>query len=173
MILYGIDLKRRAPQLLGGAILSLAMFLGVAALSARPEWQSLPPDTGLIRLSFTHSGARNCRDRTEEEMAALPRNMRSRQLCERRRAPVRIEMDVDGRNALSAELHPSGLAGSGPSRVYDRVALPAGEHRIDLRMNDDPSVAGFPYTATFDIALGAAQSVAIDFDSAKGGFFLH
>lgn len=173
MSFLNIDWRGRAPQLMAGTALSLALFLGVARLSAWPEWQSLPPDSGLVRLSFTHSGARNCRDRTEEELAALPRNMRSAQLCERRRAPVRIEMDVDGHRALTAELRPSGLAGSGPSRVYDRVVLPAGEHRVELRMSDDPSVAGFPYAAAFDITLEAAQSVAIDFDPARGGFFLH
>jgi len=173
MSLLQIDWRGRAPQLIGGTVVSLALFLGVAQLSARPEWQTLPPETGLVRLSFTHSGARNCRDRTEEELAALPRNMRAAQLCERRRAPLRIEMDVDGARSLTAALPPSGLAGSGPSRVYDRVVLPAGEHRIELRMNDDPAVDGFPYSATFDITLRAAQSVAIDFDPARGGFFLH
>lgn len=173
MTFYGIDWRGRAPQLLAGTVLSLALFLGVAALSARPEWQSLPPDTGLVRLSFTHSGARDCRDRTEEELAALPRNMRAQQVCARRRAPLRIEMDVDGDRKLTAELPPSGLAGSGPSRVYDRVVLPVGEHHIELRMNDDPAVEGFPHVGAFDITLRAAQSVAVDFDPAKGGFFLH
>ncbi|HMN38398.1 MAG TPA: hypothetical protein PKD49_11915 [Hyphomicrobium sp.] len=173
MILYGIDLRRRARHLVGGGVLSLSLVLAVATLSARPEWQSLPPDTGVVRLSFTHSGARNCRDRTKSELAALPPNMRAAQICDRRRAPVHVEMDVDGRPALAAKLPPSGLAGSGPSRIYDRVELPAGKHRVDLRLNDNPAVPGFAYTAGFDFTLTPGQSVAIDFDAAKGGFFLH
>lgn len=169
----GIDWRRRAPHLAAGGLLSLALVLGVAWLSARPQWQSLPPGNALVRLSFTHSGVRNCRDRTPEELAGLPPNMRSAQRCDRRRAPVRIEMDIDGRPVLAADRPPSGLAGSGPSRVYERFELPAGAYRIDLRLLDDPAVAGFTHAAAFDIRLGPAQSLAIDFDAAAGGFFLH
>lgn len=163
---------RRRHLALGGA-LSLAVVLAAAALSAWPAWQSLPPDTALVRLSFTHSGVRNCRDRTAEELAKLPANMRNSQICDRRRAPVRIEMDIDGQSVIAADLPPSGLAGSGPSRIYRRVELPAGSYHLTLRMRDDPSVAGFTQEAAFDIDLSPAESLAVDFDATTGRFFLH
>ena len=167
------DWRRRAPQLAMGAALSLGLMLGVATLSARPAWKSLADDTALLRLSFTHSGVRQCRDRTEAELAALPPNMRDPKICDRRRAPVRIEMDVDGSTEIASDLAPSGLAGSGPSRVYHRVELPAGPHRIELRLSDDPAREGFSHVAAFDISLEPGQSLAVDFDAASGGFFLH
>lgn len=170
---HGVPWRGRASHLLFGGAISLALVLGVAMLSARPVWQSLPEDTGVLRLSLTHSGARNCRDRTSEELAKLPPNMRDRQLCDRRRAPIWVEMDIDGRTALAVKAAPSGLAGSGPSRIYERMELPAGTYRVDLRLADDLSVAGFAYQASFDIVLEPARSIAIDFDAASGGFFLH
>lgn len=163
----------RAPHLLLGGALSLALVLGVATLSARPAWQSLPEGDGLVRLSLTHSGVRACRDHTPEELAALPSNMRTRQLCDRRRAPILVEMDIDGRPVFAADVSPSGLAGSGPSRVYERFELPAGSYRLDLRLADDPAAEGFAHRASYDIVLEPAESVAIDFDAASGGFFLH
>jgi hypothetical protein len=163
----------RAHHLAAGGALSLIIVLGTATLSAWPTWQSLAPDSAVVRLSFTHSGARSCRDRTAEEIAGLPRNMRNAQLCERRRAPVRIEIDIDGKSAFVADLPPSGLAGSGPSRVYRRIKLPAGNYRLTFRMRDDPAVKGFTHEANFDIVLKPAQSIAVDFDPNRGGFFLH
>ncbi len=173
MTRLSIDWRRRWPQLLGGLAVTLPLAFGAAMLSGRPQWQSLPADSGLVTLSFTHSGARACRDRTEAELAALPQNMRGRQLCERGRSPVRIEMDVDGRAMLARELRPSGIARSGPSRIYDRLTLAAGRHVVDLRMNDDPAIAGFTHNARFELDLAPEQSIAIDFDPLKGGFFLH
>lgn len=166
-------LRDRVPRLVLGAALSLVVVLGAAFLSARPMWRSLPEDTGVLRLSLTHSGVRDCRDRTAEELADLPANMRNRQLCARRRAPINVEMDVDGHRVFAAVAAPSGLAGSGPSRIYERIELPAGHYRVDLRLSDDPSADGFAYQASLDIQMTPARSIAIDFDAASGGFFLH
>lgn len=165
--------RNRAPHLAFGGALSLALVLGVATLSARPVWRSLPEDTGLLRLSLTHSGLRTCRDRTEAELATMPPNMRDKQVCDRRRAPIRVEMEIDGREVFAAYVSPSGLAGSGPSRIYERIELPAGAHRIDLRLADDPAAEGFAHQASYEIVLKPAESVAIDFDASSGGFFLH
>ncbi|MBZ0124318.1 MAG: hypothetical protein K8F31_10580 [Roseovarius sp.] len=169
----GNDWLKRPRHLIAGGVLSLALVLGTAVLSAWPDWQSVPEDHGVLRLSFAHSGVRNCRDRTEEELAALPRNMRNAQLCERRRAPVRIEMDIDGTTVYAADVSPTGLAGSGPSRMYERFELPAGDRRLTLRLQDDPSQSGYDYEAAFDISLAPGESIAVDFDAASGGFYIH
>lgn len=168
-----IDWRGRARHLAAGGAITLALVLATAAVSAWPVWQSLPPDRAVVRLSFTHSGVRNCRDRTAEELAKLPANMRNSQACDRRRAPVRIEMDIDGAPAIAADLPPSGLAGSGPSRIYRRVELPAGSYHLMLRMRDDPAVQGFTHEATFDIELSPVESLAVDFDATSGRFVLH
>ncbi len=153
--------KTRSVNYLSGGIAFLALALAVAWFSARPVWQSIPPETGVVRLSFTHSGARNCRDRTAEELAKLPANMRATQICERRRQPIWLEF------------LPSGFFGSGPSRVYERLLLKSGSHQIQLRMRDTPASPAFTHTADFDIMLDAGESIAIDFDGTANGFFLH
>ncbi|WP_347309655.1 hypothetical protein [Defluviimonas sp. SAOS-178_SWC] len=169
----GIDWRRRWRHLATGSAAMIALMLGVARLSAWPEWQSLGESDALLRLSFAHSGARNCRARTDEELAALPRNMRTAEVCDRRRAPVEIEFDLDGQTVFAAALAPSGLSGSGPSRLYRRFVVSAGDHRVAVRMRDDPAAAGFTQQAAFDLKLDPADSVAIDFDATAGRFYLH
>mgnify|MGYP007056043794 CR=1 FL=1 len=156
-----------------GTLVSLLVVFAVAWLSERPAWQSLPEDLALIRLSFTQSGVRNCRARTEEELAALARNMRQKQICDRRRAPVYVELDLNGTTVLARDLPPTGLSGSGPSRIYQRFELPAGDYDIALRLRDDPAMTGFTNTAERQITLEPAENLAIDYDAEAGGFIFH
>ncbi len=163
-------MKGRARHLALGGLVMLAVSLATAWLSAAPDWRSLPRDTALLRLSFTHSGERTCRDRTPQELAELPPNMRLKQLCDRRRPPVYVELEIDGALAYAAELPPSGLAGSGPSRVYERFLLPAGSHAIVVRLRDRPASEGFDHAAATQVTLRPAQSFVIDFRPELGGF---
>lgn len=161
----------RIRHLAMGGIVSVLVVLTAALLSSWPKWQSMPENAALIRLSFTHSGARTCRDYTPEELAALPRNMRQARKCDRRRSPVDVVLMLDGETIYAAELRPSGIAGSGPSRIYKRFTVPAGEHSISVKLRDNPDIApGYTHQAATRIALVPAQSFVIDFKSEAGGF---
>jgi hypothetical protein len=167
------SLAGRGRHLLLGGMVTVAVSAATAVLSFWPEWQSVPEDAALIRLSFTHSGNRICRDRTPEELAALPANMRAPQVCERRRAPVRVEMYIDGEPVVAADLLPTGLAGSGPSRAYKRLLMPAGSYQIALRLRDDPTAEDFTFEETRRVTLEPGQNLAIDFRSSTGQFVFY
>lgn len=166
-------MKGRIHHLLMGGLVTLVLCLVVAWFAANPSWRSFPKDTALLRVSFTHSGDRSasCRDRTPEELAKLPPNMRNAQVCDRRRPPITVQIEIDGKIIYTAEKPPSGLAGSGPSRVYERLLLPAGEHALTVRMRDNPKTEGFDYEATRDVVLKPAQSFVIDFRKEDGFVF--
>tara|TARA_R110002020_G_scaffold5841_8_gene24018 strand:+ start:6606 stop:7109 length:504 start_codon:yes stop_codon:yes gene_type:complete len=166
-------MKGRLHHLAMGGIVMLALGLGIAWLSASPAWRSVPEDVALLRLSFTHSGDRSarCRDRTPEELAKLPPNMRHAKICDRRRPPIYVELEVDGAMHYAAEIAPSGLAGSGPSRIYERLLLPAGSHNLTVRMRDNPDSDGFDYQATRTVDLKPRQSFVIDFRRDSGFVF--
>jgi hypothetical protein len=123
-------------------------------------------------FSFVHGADRRaeCRRLTPEEIARLPANMRRVEECPRRRRPLYVELDVDGRNLYRATLPPTGIAGDGPSRVYQRFVLPAGEHDIAVRMRDTPRTEGFDHARAERIALAADQMFVIDFRPASGEF---
>ncbi len=152
-----------------------AVFAAVAWFADQPRYRPITADSALIRLSFAHGSDRTteCRRRTPEELAALPPNMRQPVVCPRARGDVYIELDLDGRNVYRASLRPSGIAGDGPARVYERFVVPVGSHSIAVRMRDTPRSDGFDYVKTGDISLAADQSFVIDFRSRADGFEFH
>ncbi len=155
------------------AVLGL-VFLGAAALSNRPTYRSLPDGAGVLTLSFSHGADRKaaCRKATEEELAALPANMRRPEICPRARPSIRIEFDIDGRRILDADVPPSGIAGDGPSRVHQRFVLPSGPHEVAIRLRD--RLGGeFAWQAARRIEIGAGEHRVIDFRADAGGFVFH
>jgi hypothetical protein len=148
-----------------------ALFIGV--FSHWPSYQALPPGQAVLKVSFIHHGQRvaPCRPYTAEELAKLPPNMRAPLKCERERAPVHIEVDVDGATVYRHVAQPAGLSRDGASTVYHRLAVPAGEHRIAVRMKDGTG-AGFEHTREATLRLKEAQVLVIDFDPQKGGITL-
>jgi hypothetical protein len=155
----------------GQGAVYLLLALGVAYFSDRPAYTHFPADMALLKLSFAHGAQKGeCRRRTADELAKLAPNMRRPTACSRERLPVTVELLLDGKPVYHAVLPPSGLAGDGPSRVYQRFAVPAGRHALIARLRDSDRPDGFDYERTATIDLAPAQSLAIDFRSEMGGF---
>lgn len=157
-------------RLVLGFLVSTAVTGAVATFSAWPSVRGIPEGMAVVKLSFSHGGERACRELTEAERAALPQNMRRKEICDRRRAPVYVELEIDGAPSFAASLPPSGLAGDGQSRVYQRFLVPAGSRSFALRLRDTVRDEGFTFTAERRVTLAEGQSLAIDFAPAAGGF---
>lgn len=159
-------------RLAGQFIVILALFGAVAALADWPVYRQIPKDSGIIMLTFVHGADRRaeCRRLSPAEIAKLPPNMRRAFDCPRSRRPIYVELDIDGRNFYRAELPPTGIAGDGPSRVYQRFVLPAGEYDVAVRLRDTPRSEGFDYARRERISLAADQMFVIDFSSHGGKF---
>lgn len=155
---------------LGQAVLYglFALFIGV--FSHWPAYRAMPADQAVVKVSFIHHGQRvaACRPYTPEELAKLPPNMRTPLKCERERAPVQVEVDLDGVTVYRKVAQPSGLSRDGASSVYHRLAVPAGAHRVVVRLKDSTG-AGFGYTREATLQLKPAQVLVIDFDPQHGG----
>jgi hypothetical protein len=149
-----------------------ALFIGV--FSTWPAYRHLAADQALVKLSFTHSGKRvtECRQVSAAELAKLPPNMRAPMQCPRERAPVLVELDIDGATLVRHAAAPSGLSKDGASAVYQRLPVAAGRHRIAVRLKDSPGGAGFDYSREETVTLKPAQVLVIDFDAGKGGITL-
>ena len=158
------------------AFAQLALYAGfavvVATFSAYPPYARVDPGNAVVKLSFSHTGAHReaCRTLSSQELAALAPNMRSGVDCPRERVPVTVELEIDGERVYQAALSPSGLAGDGQSSVYERFEVPAGRHRIRVRLRDSVRESGFDHERTTDVRLAARQSFVIDFRAELGGF---
>jgi hypothetical protein len=163
-----IEGARVAAQICVFATLSA----GVAMLADWPHYHQLPPGHAIVKLSFTHGSNRQaeCRRRTAEELAKLPPNMRQPLGCPRTRSPVYVELDLDGSTIYRASLPPSGIAGDGTSRLYERFVVPSGVHTVEVRMRDTRRREGFDYAKSGSIILAADDNFVIDFRDEAGGF---
>jgi hypothetical protein len=159
---------------LGQALLYGAFALFIGVFSSWPNYRALPANQALVKVSFIHHGQRvaDCRPFTPEELAKLAPNMRTPMKCERERSPVTIELDLDGATVYRQVAAPSGLSRDGASSVYHRIAVPAGEHRISVRLKDSASARAFTHTREATLTLKPAQVLVIDFDAEKGGITL-
>ena len=78
----------RTLRLIFSTIAIAALVTAAAVLSAWPSYSPVPQGSAMLKLSLSHGGARNCRQLTEAELAKLPPNMRRKEICDRKRAPL-------------------------------------------------------------------------------------
>lgn len=158
-----------------GQVLLYAMFAAVIGVFTRwPPYQHLPADHALIKLSFIHHGQRlqECQKLSPEELAKLPPNMRAPLSCPRERSPITVEVDIDGAVAFRQTAQPSGLSRDGAASVYQRIEVPVGTHRLDVRLRDSARTEGFDFERNEVLDLKPAQILVIDFNAEKGGITL-
>lgn len=162
---------RDAVRYLAQAALYVPFMAVIGYFSTQPPYQQLPPDQALIRLSLSHAAQRKaeCRQRTPEELAKLPPNMRAPLDCTRARASVTVELELDGVVVVNAEAPPSGLTSDGASTVYRRLPVAAGKHRVVARLRDRPGT-DFNYVREAELDLQPGRVLVIDFHPARGGF---
>ena len=158
----------------GQAIAYGAFVAVIGVLSNSPAYRHQAEDAATIKLSLRHAGKliSACRDRTPEELANLPANMRAPQICERERSPLTLELDIDGTPVYSEILPPRGLHNDGRASVYRRLSVPAGEIQVSVRLKNDVNQEGFQYETSRRLTLKPAQVLVIDFDEQNERFEL-
>ena len=162
----------RPLRLVGQFAVIAALFAAVAWLSDHPTYRQIPEGSAVMMLTFVHGADRRgeCRRLSPEEIAKLPPNMRRVQDCPRGRRPIYVELDIDGHNIYRANLPPTGIAGDGPSRVYQRFVLPAKTYDVAVRMRDTARTAGFDHERRGRVELSPEQMFVIDYNAETGGF---
>lgn len=162
---------KQALRIAAQLVLYVPLMALIGYFSTQPRFSVLEPGQALVRLSFIHAAQRKepCRTRTPEELAKLPPNMRAAQDCPRERAPVLVELEVDGEVVLRREVQPAGLKNDGNATVYHRLPLPAGKHRVVARLRDRLGT-GFNFQKEETLELAPGQALLIDFVADKGGF---
>lgn len=159
-------------RMAGQFLVIAALFAAVAAFSDWPVYRQIPRGSAIVILTFVHSADRkaDCRRLTPEEIQKLPPNMRRVQECPRGRRPIYVELDLGGRRVFQASLAPTGIAGDGPSKVYERFVVPTGSYNIAVRMRDTPRSEGFDHERRGTVTLAADQMFVIDFRNENGDF---
>lgn len=161
--------KPKSPlQWLVQAVAYAAFAVGIAYFSNTPAHTLLAADRAVVKLSLSHPGRRKeeCRRRTPGELAKLAPNMRKPLSCPRARWPVVVELEFDGKRILRESVPPRGLSDDGPSSVYRRFTMPAGRHRLAVRVRDRGGRDAFDYVLERDVELLPGRVLVVGFDSA-------
>lgn len=153
------------------ALLYALFALVVGYFSTSPRYHLLNEGEGLLRLSLQHPGKLlvECRQRSAEELAKMPPNMRTSAECPRARSPVAVRVELDGKPIIDDSYAPAGLSKDGASAAYRRMPIPTGEHQLHVRINDDKNVQGYTHDRAFALNVKPGQIVLIDFQPELGG----
>ena len=151
-----------------------SLFMGLVwFFSNSPSVSLIGEDEAKITIAFAHAGQLRepCRMLSQEELNKLAPNMRKLDDCPRERSPVTIEAELDGKSFYSASLPPPGLFGDGGVDVFYSAKISAGEHQLDMKMNDSVRIEGFNHQFARLVTVEPAQILLIAFDS-KNGFVI-
>ena len=142
--------------------------------SAAPPYTQLQPDQAVVTVAFAHAGERReaCRQLSREELAKLPPNMRAPMDCPRERSPVTVQLLLNDELLIEEVAKAPGLYNDLGIDIYRSVKVPAGEHRLAVRMNDNVRVEGPTYTHEETVSLEPAQLLVVDFNSETGSFVI-
>jgi hypothetical protein len=155
-----------------GQALCYGLFAGfVGWFSTSPAYDHLEPDQALLRLSFRHPGqfVTECRQRSAEELAKLPPQLRAQMDCPRERSAVHVRLELDGRPLVDERFAPAGLKRDGAASAYRRIPISAGEHELRVQVNDDERVKGFNHEGSQRLVVQPGQVVLVDFVPERGG----
>lgn len=125
----------RAVRRLVGAAVAVVSVAALGALSQLPYTPEPGPEA-LLRLSWRARGERveTCRELSEEEQRNLPQHMRRERICEGTTAEYRLRVKVDGERRVDGPVQGSGEVQVRPLYVYREIAVPPGEHRLEVTL---------------------------------------
>lgn len=148
--------------------------LVIGYFSTSPPYRQLGDDQALLRLSLQHAGQLkfDCRQRTPEELAKLPPNMRTGAECPRERSPVQVRIELDGRPLIDETFRPAGLARDGAAAGYRRLPIQAGPHTLRVALNDDARRSDYPHVKQAALDVKPGQVVLIDYRPELGGIVI-
>jgi hypothetical protein len=158
-------------RILAQLVLYVPLMALIGIFSTEPRFSPVREGEALVRVSFIHAAQRKqeCRQRSAEELARLAPNMRAALDCPRERADLLVELELDGATVLRREVRPAGLQRDGNAVLYQRLAVPAGRHRIVARLRDRAE-GEFNYVKEQTVELDAGRVLLIDFNATQGGF---
>jgi hypothetical protein len=156
-----------------GQFIAYALFAaGIGLFSVWPSYHMIDESEALVSVSFSHAAKRlgECRTLTQEELNALPPNMRKPSSCPRGRHPIYLELRSDGEVIFTTTALAAGMWSDGKANIYHRARVSAGRHELFIGMNDSGSASDFDYQETAVLDVGPGQNVVVSFDRMTNTF---
>ena len=145
----------------GGALFGVALTAALVA-GSQVSWRASAEDEARIRLSWrtVSEPVSECRAPTPEEVEGRPPHMRMREICERRHAPFRLRVRIDGETVREALLSPAGASGDRPLYVFEELHVRPGAHRVEVWFSEERSATDSAARPARTLALDASLELA-------------
>ncbi len=168
------ETKYTAMSWVGQGLFYALFALPIYLWSADPAYRLTNDGEAQIKLSLSKPGDHKtlCVKMSREELRKLPPQKRGKQKCGRERWPVYIEFYMDGELLYAKSIKPSGVASDGPSLFYQKFQVPAGTHKISVRMRETGREEGFDSQIEETVNLKATQVLAVDYHTEESRFIL-
>lgn len=160
---------------IGQAVAYALLMAFVGYFSTSPAYTYVDPQKkSVVKLSLAHAGKiiGECRDISEAQRKRFPPGARIPQDCPRERSNITIEFSLDGNIVFDRVIPPTGLSRDGAAYVYETFVVPAGEHKLEVKMRDDVRTQGFDYERKETVTLKGGRMLIVDFAPERGGFIL-
>lgn len=144
----------------------------VVYFSMSPSYHYLRGDQAEVQLAFRHATdtVEPCRQRSAEELAKLPPNMRRAKDCPRERSPLKVVVELDEQVILERTINPTGLHRDLSVYAFLQMKVPVGDHRLRVRMNDSVRVEGYNYQHQADVSVKPGQVLVVTLDEESKTF---
>lgn len=130
------------PARVGRAVLVAGFTFGILALIAVLGQIPLgrPSGAAVVRLALrtVQNRVEVCRDRSRQELDAMPVHMRQPRVCDLHAPTFRLAVSVDGAEIHDEMVDPGGLRGDRPLIVDRQLVLPPGT--ADLEVTFEPVI---------------------------------
>ena len=132
----------RALRAAGGGLASAFILAATALLSHWPAGR--PAQSSELRLAMRSAIARleHCRERTADELAALPAHLRAPRVCSETAIDYRIVVLIDGEIRLDRVVRHGGVRRTRPLTIDRALAVEPGRHSVDIRFEPDSRPLG-------------------------------
>ena len=163
----------KAPGIAKVTLVGLGIGLTITAITGVASdlpYTAPVADHPELVVSFKHRGASDeqCREPTAAELAETPLHMRREQICERGRAPVRLQLRVDGEILHDQPYEASGLFSDGPSVGVVRVPMEAGMRDVSLRIAEQSDSEDWAYEEQREVEFGPRERHVLRFNRRVG-----
>lgn len=116
-----------------------ALLLAVVVLLGQVPWGSSTGEAVLrLALRTVHGKVEVCRERSAEELAALPPHMRQAEICDTYPVGYRLRVELDGRLLVDESVSPGGMRQDRPHNVDREFIVDSGTSRLAVTFRPEP-----------------------------------
>ncbi|MFN3604572.1 MAG: cytochrome b N-terminal domain-containing protein [Leptonema sp. (in: bacteria)] len=125
---------------IAASIVILFLSLLTILISDLPYQTPFDSKPSLI-VSFKHPGqiSENCKELSQEELNKLPLHMRKKEVCERKRTPVKMALFINDDKILEKSYKPGGIWEDLNSIAIEEIPLEQGKYKIKVLISDLPN----------------------------------